>query len=137
MKKIALGILAAAAFGLTVDSVVFAQGARPYQPQFGGWSPGNIRTPNAGGRQLRRNNTPSLSPYLNLLPEAAGTIEGQYLLRTVPQQEFTRAQEQTQQALGGLQSEINTQQRQITTGLSTTGHRTSFMNLGSFYGGGR
>jgi hypothetical protein len=135
MKKIALGILTVAAAGLLFDSVVFAQGARPYQPQYGGWSPGNIRTPNAGGRQLRRNNTPSLSPYLNLLPEAAGTIEGQYLLRTVPQQEFTRSQEQTQRALGGLQSEINTQQRQITSGLSTTGHRTSFMNLGSFYSG--
>jgi len=136
MKKIALGILALAAIGVVSESDAFAQGgARRYSSPYGGWSAGNIGTPSAGGRRLQRSNSPTLSPYLNLLPETAGTIEGQYLLRTIPQQEMTRQQNQTQQALQGLQGELNKQQVQINTGLSTTGHRTSFMNLGGFYGG--
>lgn len=135
MKKLALGTFAIA-LALCCESNAFAQGgARRYSSPYGGWSAGNIATPNAGGRRMQRNNSPTLSPYLNLLPETAGTLEGQYLLRTIPQQEMTRSQDQTQQALQGLQGQLNKQQVQINTGLSTTGHSTSFMNLGGFYGG--
>ncbi|MFN0053572.1 MAG: hypothetical protein ACKV0T_15440 [Planctomycetales bacterium] len=98
----------------------------------------SIQAPRPGGaRQLRRNQSPTLSPYLNLVPGFIGSPEGQFLMRTLPQEEQTRTQRQTQRALQGIQGEIDQQERQIQTGIKSTGHGTSFMNTGNYFGGRR
>lgn len=84
-------------------------------------------------RQPRRNSTPVLSPYLNMDPTFASSFEGQYLTKILPQQDFNRTQQQTQRAFDSVQGEIGQQQMDLQSGLSTTGHTTSFMNLGRYY----
>jgi hypothetical protein len=138
MRRLVVALLGISTIGLAASTTAQAQGpggARRYSSPYGNYGAGGVSTPPARGRQLRRNQSPTLSPYLNLVPDTVNTFEGQYLLRAVPQQEFTRQQEQTQRALDNIQGQVNTQRMQITSGLSTTGHSTSFMNLGSFYGG--
>jgi hypothetical protein len=70
-------------------------------------------------------------------PAFNASFEGQYLTNILPQQEFNRTQQQTQQAFNRVQGEIGQQQLDIQSGLSTTGHKTTFMNLGSYYPGGQ
>ena len=94
-------------------------------------------------RKLKKSKAPVLSPALNLLPEAATTFEGQFLLRQLPQEQAQRNNRQTEKSLDKLQDEISDQDNQIKTGLKkSTGHRTQFMSYGSYYalggrGGGR
>jgi hypothetical protein len=79
-----------------------------------------------------------LSPALNLLPGAAQSFEGQFLLRQLPQEQALRNFRQTERSLDRLQQEVTDQDNQIQTGLKkTTGHRTQFMNYGGYYSLGR
>lgn len=108
-----------------------------YSPSGGGAAAGGISGPSGRSgtprRQLRRNRTPVISPYLNLDPSYVASDAGQFFSRVLPQQEFNRTQQQTQQAISSLQTEISEQDLEIKTGLSTTGHKTSFMNYGSYF----
>lgn len=108
-----------------------------YSPSGGGAAAGGISAPSGRSgtprRQLRRNRTPVISPYLNLDPSYVASDAGQFFSRVLPQQEFNRTQQQTQQAISSLQNEISEQDLEIQTGLSTTGHKTSFMNYGSYF----
>jgi hypothetical protein len=128
---IAICTMAAACLMDPAGTEAFAQAGR-YSSPYGNYSSGGISKPGAQ-RKLSRSKQPILSPDLNLIPGAASSFTGQYLLRTIPQQEFLRNQAQTERALEGLQSEINTQQKQIQSGLSTTGHRTSFLSTGGYF----
>lgn len=101
---------------------------------FGGTSSGPLNLPSRGGRrQLRRNSSPAISPYLNLDPTFVNSDAGQYFMRTVPQMDANRAQAQTQKGFQGVQSEIGAQQDEFMSGLTTTGHTTSFKNLGRYF----
>jgi hypothetical protein len=102
---------------------------------FGGTSAGALSLPSGAGnrRQLRRNSSPVISPYLNLDPTFVNSDAGQYFMRTVPQMDANRAQQQTQRGFQGVQSEIGAQQDEFMSGLTTTGHTTSFKNLGRYF----
>lgn len=110
--------------------------SRP-SPSLGSSVSGGIGLPSAAragaARQPRRNSTPVLSPYLNLDPTFASSFEGQYLTKILPQQEFNRTQVQTQRAFDTVQGEVGQQQADLASGLGSTGHRTSFRNLGQYY----
>jgi len=138
MKTIAAAFTLVALGGSICCSDALAQdGPRPFTPAYGFSGEGIIRTPTAndGGRVLRRNTTPTVSPWINLLPEEAGTLEQQYFNRYLPQDSLIRTQDQTRRALRSVHREIRQQQVQIQSGLSpTTGRRTSFMNQGPYFG---
>jgi hypothetical protein len=119
MRRIALATLVLVGGSLLIEDVAVAQ----YRP-----SP-------RSSRRLRRNPTPPLSPYLNLIPGAANSFTGQYLLRTQPFEQIQQQEEATYQQLQGIQRRLNVQEQAIRTGLTPTGKRTSFMNLGGYFGG--
>lgn len=107
-------------------------------PSFGGTASGGIGLSGTGRggapqRQLRRNQTPVISPFLNLDSNFVASDAGQYFTKTLPQEEYNRTQQQTQRAFNSVQGEIGQQQIDIQSGLNTTGHATSFMNLGRYY----
>ena len=97
-------------------------------------------------RTLGRNRSSTLSPYLNLVPGVTNSFEGQYLLRTGPAFEFDNYVNQQAQALGQLRGDLGALAAEqgligsptdLTSGVTTTGHPTSFLNYGSYYGTGR
>lgn len=88
-------------------------------------------------RKLSKSRAPALSPALNLLPGAAQSFEGQFLLRQLPQEQALKQYQKTGAALDTLQHEITQNENQIKTGLKSTGHRTQFMNYGGYFSGGR
>jgi hypothetical protein len=139
MRQLAGTFAMALLSGLAVTPTLWAQGeARPYQAPYSNSGAADLQPPtgNTVVRPLRRNPTPSVSPLINLLPEGAGTLEQQWWLRTVPQEDFLRSREQTQRSLRGLQSQISRQTVPIQSGLSgTTGRRPTFMNRGAYFGG--
>lgn len=85
-----------------------------------------------------RQNRPTTSPYLNLL--GAGRTGGtafNYYQRVRPEQEFRRNNANFRRSLGNVQQELRSFKRQLQSprsGLSSTGHRTSFLNFGSYFG---
>lgn len=128
LARMVLGLMCVAATG----EMVHAQGISGAGTR--GAPRRNMSAPNIG-----RSRQPVLSPYLNLLPGAVDNFSGQYLLRTVPQEQFVNNVGQTQQQMRGLQSNIDQTQKSIDTkiqsGLTRTGKHTRFMDLGTFYGG--
>lgn len=115
-----------------------SSGPSRYAPSLGGTASGGIGLSGVGRsgsprRQPRRSSTPVLSPYLNLDADFNASVEGQYLMRTLPQEDYNRTQQQTQRAFNNVQGEIGQQQLQIQSGLNTTGHSTTFMNLGRYF----
>jgi hypothetical protein len=94
-------------------------------------------------RKLHRNTTPALSPALNMIPGAANSFGGQFLLRTVPQEQAIRANTLATRNFDRLDSQLKVQEAEIRGGLSKTGHTVGFMNYGRYYhmsgigGGGR
>ncbi|MSR57892.1 MAG: hypothetical protein EXS05_09480 [Planctomycetaceae bacterium] len=116
-----------------------ANAPRRFSPSYGG-SVGSAGGGITGGRlsgaprrQVRRNSSPVLSPYLNLDPTFQQSEAGQYLMRVLPQQEYSRTTGQTQQGLQSLQGAIGQTDQEIKSGLGTTGHATSFGNTSGYY----
>lgn len=97
------------------------------------WAQYGYRPATRSRSRLRRNQSPVLSPYLNLVPGAVDTFTGQYLLRTVPHQQFAKATEELNQSVQGLQDQIDQQQTQLQSSITATGHRTSFLSYGKYY----
>jgi hypothetical protein len=130
MYKLTLGLLVIAMIMGLTESSSFAQG----MGAMGGG--GRYSRPK---HRIHKPRAPALSPALNLLPEAATTFEGQFLLRQLPQEEAFRQYNLTGKALDRLQSEMTETENQVRTGVSPTGHSTQFMNYGSYYSfsGGR
>jgi len=87
----------------------------------------------------RRSTRPTVSEYLNLLRRDGGGIGFQYYRRVLPEQEFRRANQQQFRALDQLDrrvEELGTPpSRGLGGGLGTTGHPTTFLNLGGYFGG--
>jgi hypothetical protein len=118
--------------------VVFVFSESPAFAQMGGMGGGM----NAPRRKLKRNNSPALSPALNMVPGVATSFEGQFLMRTIPQEKAINFTSQTDRQLQGLQNQLSQTQADIRTGVDkTTGHSSSFMNYKGYYqmrgGGGR
>lgn len=132
IRNISLGMLTVALVLMATEDSALAQmgGA----PTGGGGMPAGRPS-----RKLKKSAAPALSPALNLIPGAAASFEGQFLLRQLPQEQALRNYKQTANSLDRLQEEIVDQDNQIRTGLKkTTGHSTKFMNYGSYYAlGGR
>jgi len=84
-------------------------------------------------RKLRRNASPALSPALNLVPGVAGSFEGQFLLRQLPQEHFYRANAQATKNFDRIEGQLGEQQREIETGIGKTGHTVSYLNYGRYY----
>jgi len=140
MRRLALGTLTLVAALVVTDSA-FAQGM--------GMGMGNMMPPQGVGsrargmqnvrkpkRKLHKNNSPALSPALNMLPETATTFEGQFLMRQLPQEQFINSTQQNAAGVANLQNQISDQETEIKSGLSKTGHVARFMNYGGYYGMG-
>jgi hypothetical protein len=110
-------------------------------------TPAFAQMPNMGGgmggpprRKLKRNSSPALSPALNMVPGVATSFEGQFLMRTVPQERVNAFTSQTGRQIEGLQNQLSQTEAEIRTGIGkTTGHTSSFMNYKGYYqlSGGR
>lgn len=119
---------------ITIAAVLFAtliMSESPTRAQMGGMGSGGMMS--RPRRKLHKNNSPALSPQLNLLPGTATTFEGQFLMRQLPQEQMYKNADQTRKAVDGLQNQIDQQQNQIRTGIGKTGHRVMFMNYGGYY----
>jgi len=131
IKKLALGVLTVAVALVTAEESALAQ-----MGGMGGMGGTSQQRPK---RKLHKSKAPTLSPALNLLPGAAQSFEGQFLLRQIPQEQALRNYQQTAGSLDKLQREITDQDNQIKSGLGKkTGHRTQYMSYGGYYslGGG-
>jgi hypothetical protein len=60
-------------------------------------------------------------------------------MRQLPQEQFLKANSQTNRNFEDLQNQLSEQEVEIKTGLGKTGHSSAFMNYGRYYqmGGGR
>jgi len=94
-------------------------------PQSGSFS--NLRTP------ARR---PTVSPYLNLLGGNGRSTAFNYFRSVRPENEFRAADQGLNRSVQRLQGQITEQQRLLqnqASGLTSSGHRTSFLNLGTYF----
>ena len=119
----------------------------PRRSSFGGHS--SSGTPSyfgTGGRRLSQRGSfsnlrtpsrrPAVSPYLNLLGGNGRSTAFNYFRSVRPENEFRSSYQSLDQSVGGLQRQVNEQQRLIqdqASGLTPTGHQTSFLNLGSYF----
>ena len=90
----------------------------------------------ASSRLQSPQNRPTTSPYLNLLGGNRGPGFN-YYRRVRPEQNFLRNDAIFNRSLGNMQQEMSSFKRQLQStksGLSPTGHRTSFLNLGNYFG---
>jgi hypothetical protein len=126
MQRFTLGTLVIASFLILSEGSAFAQMGMPAMPGSGVAAPRQRRGP-------RRNRTPVLSPALNLVPGAVTSFEGQFLLRTIPQEQANRNTSQFSQQFQGLQKQMNQQESEIKSGIGKTGHSARFMNYGGYY----
>jgi hypothetical protein len=88
-------------------------------------------------RKLKKNSSPVLSPALNMLPGASTTFEGQFLMRTLPQEKLNRSVDQDTRMFESVENKINQQESEIKSGIGKTGHSSRFMNYGHYYSTGR
>jgi len=87
----------------------------------------NLRTP------ARR---PTVSPYLNLLRGNGRSTAFNYFRGVRPENEFRDADQGLNQSVQRLQGQIIEQQRLLqdqASGLTPSGHQTSFLNLGTYF----
>lgn len=112
-----------------------------------GGAPGLPR--GAGGLGSRNrpgpNQSPALSNYLNLLPGAADSFAGQYLLRTMPFDQANIDRSNFSGEISSLQNEVGRIENSplsgstgdpivpISSGLSTTGHPVGFLSTGNYF----
>lgn len=122
-----LGILALFAALIGFETPVFGQFGAPAVGGVGGAAQSRPR------RKLHKNNSPALSPALNLVPGVVGSLGGQFLLRQVPQEQFQAANVQATKNFERIENQIGEQQRQIQTGIGKTGHAVSYLNYGRYY----
>jgi hypothetical protein len=136
MHRLTLGILVVVAALVASEASAFAQAGMPAMPGAGGIGGGQTVRPR---RKLKRNQSPVLSPALNLVSGVPTSFEGQFLLRTLPQEQVNRNTAQFQRQIQGLQDKTTHQEVEIKTGIGKTGHPARFMNYGSYYsfGGAR
>jgi hypothetical protein len=82
---------------------------------------------------------PTTSPYLSLLQNGfRGSAAFQYYRRILPEQEFRRNEWRQSQSLDELRRRVDRQENElIQRRMGTTGHATSFLNLGGYFGGSR
>ena len=108
-------------------------------PAFAQMPNGGMGGGGAPRRKLKKNSTPALSPALNMVPGVATSFEGQFLMRTIPQEKAIAFSSQTSGQIQGLQNQLSQTQTDIKTKLGTTGHTSSFMNYKGYYqsSGGR
>lgn len=100
------------------------------------------------GNSPSRNRSPVLSPYLNLVPGAAGSFGGQYLLRTQPFEAAKQRGDSADDQIGALRSQVEQNNSDngaaagafsgtglvpIRSGLTPTGHSAGFLNTGSYF----
>ena len=132
MRRFTICLLALSGSLVVVDRPAEAQNGMPAPP-------GTQRAAPRPRRKLHRSNAPALSPALNLLPEVATSFSGQFLMRQLPQEQFLKANSQTNRNFEDLQNQISEQEVEIKTGLGKTGHSAAFLNYGRYYqmGGGR
>jgi hypothetical protein len=81
-------------------------------------------------------NTPTISPYLNLLSRSRGSFTGNYFTQYRPQQDFYRARNQARNSIYRLQQEQRAQAaglRSEVQNVTGTGHTTFFMNFGGYF----
>ena len=130
MHKLTLGALAVVALLVLSEASAFAQMGMPAMPGMGGMGGAQTRRPQ---RKLKRNSSPALSPALNMVPGVATSFEGQFLMRTLPQEQVNRSTAQFSQQIQGLQNKTIQQDAEIKSGIGKTGHSSRFMNYGSYY----
>jgi hypothetical protein len=127
MHKLTLGTLAVIGVLVMSDGSAFAQMGMPGMGGMGGAQTARPR------RKLKRNQSPVLSPSLNLVPGVATSFEGQFLMRTVPQEQVNRNTAQFQRQIQGLQNQTAQQEVEIRSGIGKTGHPARFLNYGNYY----
>jgi hypothetical protein len=130
MHKWILGTLAVVALLVVSEASAFAQMGMPSMPGMGGMGGAQTRRPQ---RKLKRNNAPVLSPALNMVPGVATSFEGQFLMRTVPQEQIYKNTNQFNRQIEGLQNKTMQQDAEIKSGIGKTGHSSRFMNYGNYY----
>jgi hypothetical protein len=130
MHKLTLGTIAVIAALLLSEASVFAQAGMPAMPGMGGMGGAQTARPR---RKLRRNQSAALSPALNMIPGVATSFEGQFLLRTIPQEQVNRNTATFSRQIEGLQNKTVEQEAEIKSGIGKTGHPARFMNYGSYY----
>jgi len=101
--------------------------------QIGGMGTSTMGRPK---RKLHKSRAPVLSPALNMVPGVPTSFEGQFLLRTLPQEQAHRNAQLTGKALDSLQTEIVQQDKNIKKGIGKSGHRARFMDYGGYFGAG-
>lgn len=143
MHKLKLVLVGLVVGFVLSETPAFAQG----MPNMGGGMAGPPR------RKLKKNSTPALSPALNMVPGVSTSFEGQFLMRTVPQERADRFQQQVGRQTDNFQNQLNAQGAiigrqdarlkdvEIRTGLAKANPAASFMNYRGYYqlrsGGGR
>jgi hypothetical protein len=130
MHKLTLGVLVVIAALVVGEATAVAQMGMPAMPGMGGMGGAQTARPR---RKLRRNQSPVLSPSLNLLPGVPTSFEGQFLLRTLPQEQVYRNTAQFQRQIEGLQNKTTEQEVEIRSGIGKTGHSARFLNYGNYY----
>jgi hypothetical protein len=133
MQRFTLGALVVAALLVFSESSAFAQYGVPSMSGIGGGAGAGVGGPTRPRRKPRRNQSPVLSPALNLVPGAVTSFEGQFLLRQIPQEQVNRNTLQFNRQIQGLQNQAIQQEAEIKSGIGKTGHASRFMNYGSYY----
>src|SRR5262245_25645365 len=110
MHKPALGIVVVIAALVMSEMSAPAQPEMPAMPGVGGMGGAPTARPR---RKLRRNQSPVLSPSLNLVSGVPTSFEGQFLMRTVPQEQVNRNTAQFQRQIQGLQDKTTQQEVEI------------------------
>ena len=100
------------------------------------------------GNRPTRNSPPVLSNFLSLDGDFNNSLEGQYLMRTLPLDQLDNDRQNAARALSGLRNEVTNLEQTgasaggmpvvpIRSGLTTTGHPVQFQSTGSYFPGGR
>jgi hypothetical protein len=133
MHNKSLGTLAVFAALIGIETPLLAQNGVPAVGGVGGAAPSRPR------RRLHKNDSPALSPALNLVPGFSGSFGGQFLMRQLPQEQFQKANTQANKNFERLENRLGQQEQQIQTGLGKTGHSVGYLTYGHYYqmGAGR
>lgn len=90
----------------------------------------------AQGYSFGQPGSPTTSPYLNLIPGSNFSPALNYYRSYKPEREFRRDTQQLNRSVSRLQKEIDVigvADQKATSLLGTTGHSTTFNNLGNYY----